>query len=325
MSFPQFSRFPPEIRCAVWELLVPAPRLISLYTVRGEVVFTNSSNNSTRRRREFKHVYTSKTAVPVLLHACRESRRIGLKYYELQFDTHPRPSAESLTALARRGDVLTGLPFETPAPIYVDFARDVMFLTDDVQAAAMYDPWPIMARRYPSVASGRDRNPAPLLTAVSRPSRSSMPPNSSSDSTPTSSSRDFTNLPAISTGLFENNVLIAAVPFHIFSRMRYLAMSRSLWHGSARFADMNRHLKSEDGIKGLIILEASPIIDPAYFHNRLNRVVLSHVSDAMKPRVKLLFGKLNFESHMREDGGARIWAAKSSSDMYALSANALRH
>lgn len=70
-SFPQFSRFPIELRRCVWSYLLPPPVIqeprIDLDPYSGErVLFAGAAH-------------------PVLLRVCRESRVFALKHYTLAF------------------------------------------------------------------------------------------------------------------------------------------------------------------------------------------------------------------------------------------------
>lgn len=69
--FHPFKLFPPEIRHMVWLQASLEPRVIEL----GFYYDTKVKNHKVVRN-------TSKTVVPALLHACSESREIGLSHYE---------------------------------------------------------------------------------------------------------------------------------------------------------------------------------------------------------------------------------------------------
>jgi hypothetical protein len=129
LSFPSFSLLPTELRLEVWRLAFPPARLIGLHTVRGELIFTNSTSNITRRRKHFKHLYASKVQVPTVLHVCQESRSIASRHYQLTFDSNPRPP-KALLEYKSRGDE-PSFPFETAAMIYCDLDRDIVFLTKE--------------------------------------------------------------------------------------------------------------------------------------------------------------------------------------------------
>ena len=82
--------------------------------------------------RGFTHVWVAaKLPVPAILHVCRESRAIGLKHYELVFDSNPRPAKEDMLALQNlpplRGvERAIFFPYETKAMVYVDLERDII-------------------------------------------------------------------------------------------------------------------------------------------------------------------------------------------------------
>ncbi|KAH8679774.1 hypothetical protein BGZ60DRAFT_236973 [Tricladium varicosporioides] len=146
-KFHNFTSLPTEIRHQIWITAIPLPRLIDLHTVRGEIRFTNITNNLDRRKRPFKHCYASKLPVPSLLHTCSESRDIALKFYQLIFDTNPRPCRSAISNIIPRGHAADSLPFENPAPIFVDLSRDVFFLTADHNKDRL-DQYPSMPRRF---------------------------------------------------------------------------------------------------------------------------------------------------------------------------------
>lgn len=65
-----------------------------------------------------------------MLHACHDSRTVGLKHYELAFDSNCRPAREDFPDLhdlpAQRGGRVFTFPFERKAMVYVDLERDII-------------------------------------------------------------------------------------------------------------------------------------------------------------------------------------------------------
>lgn len=125
-TFHLFSNLPQELRNEIWTLTLPAPRLIHVQTEKGEVQISGRHPN-----RPFSHVWAKKLAVPVVLHVCHDARTVGLKHYELVFDTNCRPAKEDLPdlhdlSITRKGRQLT-FPFERRAMMYVDLDRDYIF------------------------------------------------------------------------------------------------------------------------------------------------------------------------------------------------------
>jgi hypothetical protein len=141
-SFTCFSLLPPETRHQIWECHLPCPRLIRVYTCKGEILYKKPGTDSIRRRRIFNHVWADKSPVPTVLQICQESRMVGLRHYTLAFDSNPRPSKETMQQ--RLSPRINGEPvfyFDTPAMIYVDLERDVIL------PRAIFDPY----ESYPSM------------------------------------------------------------------------------------------------------------------------------------------------------------------------------
>ena len=69
-KFERFPKLPPELRIKIWKL-VPEPRIVM---VRFD-----------RDGRKHRHKFAA--SFPVILHACRESGREGLKMYQRAFDS----------------------------------------------------------------------------------------------------------------------------------------------------------------------------------------------------------------------------------------------
>ncbi|KAH9213921.1 hypothetical protein DL95DRAFT_390050, partial [Leptodontidium sp. 2 PMI_412] len=90
-TFHPFPRLPLEIRDEIWSLSLPAPRLIHVQTERGEIRPPGRQPNQ-----PFAHVWAQKLPVPSILHVCNDARAVGLKHYELVFDTNCRPAKEDL-------------------------------------------------------------------------------------------------------------------------------------------------------------------------------------------------------------------------------------
>lgn len=75
-NFPHFVKLPREIQYRIWEVLAEEPRVVAINTK------TNGGLYS---------------AIPPILHACSESRIVGLKHYTLAFEPQrfDRPSNTS--------------------------------------------------------------------------------------------------------------------------------------------------------------------------------------------------------------------------------------
>ncbi|PMD53452.1 uncharacterized protein K444DRAFT_147887 [Hyaloscypha bicolor E] len=93
-AFPKFSKFPPELRNTIWELMLPPPRVIRILAHWEE----NTSQPGAQLKAE-------DASVPVVLHVNKESRGSAKRFYTLTFENQ-----------LHRG------------PIYFDFNRDTMFL-----------------------------------------------------------------------------------------------------------------------------------------------------------------------------------------------------
>ena len=157
--FPQYSRLPFEVRAAIWELSLPAPRIINVRAEQGEILIRRHRENEARP--QFKHVWAEKAPVPEILQICRDSRTVGLRHYELVFDSNQRPSNEDIPESPSSG--LRGrqvvFPFDTKAMIYVDLERDIivtshrhlgsyMFLPNPPQDRPEFIDWPVQVREF---------------------------------------------------------------------------------------------------------------------------------------------------------------------------------
>jgi len=74
-TFTLFGDLPPELQLLIWEAARPAPRFI---------ILQGRPQNPSRSRWDDQDIY-SNAKVPALLHTCRNSRRIALKWYRLSF------------------------------------------------------------------------------------------------------------------------------------------------------------------------------------------------------------------------------------------------
>ncbi|KAF8850227.1 hypothetical protein BDZ45DRAFT_751939 [Acephala macrosclerotiorum] len=72
-EFHFFGRLPPEVRFLIWEAARPDPRVVKISQVKPD-----------KGQGSYGAIY-SKAKVPSLLHACSESRRVALQWYELSF------------------------------------------------------------------------------------------------------------------------------------------------------------------------------------------------------------------------------------------------
>jgi hypothetical protein len=82
LQFP-FGRLPKELQLRIWELSRDKPRIIPL-EARSRLVEQNDGSV----RRYIDCVAVIKT--PTILHICRDSREIGLKIYNVRFETFLR-------------------------------------------------------------------------------------------------------------------------------------------------------------------------------------------------------------------------------------------
>lgn len=158
-EFLAFTQLPQEIQDAIWDLSLPEPRIIPIRAERGHIRVPGRHG-----RRNFAHVWVpKKMPVPVLLHACRDSRRLALKHYELAFDSNPRPAKEDLPDLHNlppmRGGRDLVFPFKKKAMVYVDLERDI-FVTNHRRRGhraprggwpkddPRFKTWPVVAREF---------------------------------------------------------------------------------------------------------------------------------------------------------------------------------
>jgi hypothetical protein len=117
VSFPQFSRLPPEIRCQIWEFLIQ-PRIIVASCLQQD-------ESLSERRKELRARTTSGSAVPALLQVNQETREIALKHYELTFSW-------------RISKLLSDTPVSKPARVWFNFKLDALFLTGELEAYDTY-------------------------------------------------------------------------------------------------------------------------------------------------------------------------------------------
>jgi len=104
-----FLLLPAEIRLKIWKLCCLQSRNITILSVGvGEFIETNPIDRSSRD--DPKHRFITYTPVPALLHTCKESRHVGLQYYELSF--------------GRTYDLRHGVKIEIPHRIYVNWISD---------------------------------------------------------------------------------------------------------------------------------------------------------------------------------------------------------
>ena len=120
-DFYLFSRLPAEIRLQIWEAVLPS-RIINIHAIKGRwhwSEFHGSSRRVTNWTHPFEHIWVDKVPVPNILHVNRESREVGLRHYQLLFDSNPRPSRDAVEF--RMPQTTSGRPifiFESPAMIY---------------------------------------------------------------------------------------------------------------------------------------------------------------------------------------------------------------
>jgi hypothetical protein len=95
LDFAPFEKLPLELQTQIWGYAIPGPRIA---TVKSTSIYTQVDNFSWRRELAVQY------QIPALLHVCRTSRAVALKFYRLAF-------AEWLLH-----------------PIYFDFQRDVLSL-----------------------------------------------------------------------------------------------------------------------------------------------------------------------------------------------------
>ncbi|KAH6722655.1 hypothetical protein BKA61DRAFT_729957 [Leptodontidium sp. MPI-SDFR-AT-0119] len=177
-TFHPFPRLPLEIRDEIWSLSLPAPRLIHVQTERGEIRLPGRQPNQ-----PFAHVWAQKLPVPSILHVCNDARAVGLKHYELVFDTNCRPAKEDLPALrdlpATRGGSQLIFPFEKKNMIYVDLERDFIITRHrrfgyrappggwpkDEMADPRFAAWPVQKGRF-KIETFREAIPEEVYTRI---------------------------------------------------------------------------------------------------------------------------------------------------------------
>lgn len=115
--FPQFARLPPEIRWRVWESLVQPRIVVACCLQQGDTLED--------RKKELQGRTTRGSAVPVLLHVNRETRKLARKHYELTFGWR----------ISKRS---SDTPVSRPARVWFNFQLDALFLTGDLEAYDSY-------------------------------------------------------------------------------------------------------------------------------------------------------------------------------------------
>ncbi|KAG0645382.1 hypothetical protein D0Z07_8863 [Hyphodiscus hymeniophilus] len=85
-SFPCFPSLPTELRLKIWSSLytLTPPALIPFYLCKSDLDYLRLKRKACH---DYPHIFASRMKrVPPILHACRESREIGLQHYSLGFD-----------------------------------------------------------------------------------------------------------------------------------------------------------------------------------------------------------------------------------------------
>ena len=80
-TFHPFPLLPSELRIKVWNFVVSVPRVVTVSCEKEKI-----------RTRRIAKSFVSQTAVPALLHTCRESRHEGLLTYTPAFKTETSPN-----------------------------------------------------------------------------------------------------------------------------------------------------------------------------------------------------------------------------------------
>lgn len=107
-TFPFFRALPLEIQIKIWEQAIPEPRIIEIH----EQQYCLKKYKSRWRWEHAQLTYVTDVFVPAILHANRESRRVGLKYYTL--------------GLGNPKDMFHG----GEHTIYVDYERDTIYFRE---------------------------------------------------------------------------------------------------------------------------------------------------------------------------------------------------
>ena len=116
-SFACFPKLPREIQLNIWEYSLPPPRMIRIGKREcppaqpWQVVRTYRTTSNL-----YRLVWLERRPVPAILHACADSREVGLKHYDLILDTITRLDL-SLPSFNKR-----------KKPGYVDLARDILVI-----------------------------------------------------------------------------------------------------------------------------------------------------------------------------------------------------
>jgi hypothetical protein len=98
-EFLLFPRLPLEIRLEIWAYASFLPRNVDIWPYYLGGPLTGPFHNF------YPHHFVSNNGIPGLLHACAESRTVGLQHYVLGFGTC---------------EIINGFSFQTPARIYVN-------------------------------------------------------------------------------------------------------------------------------------------------------------------------------------------------------------
>lgn len=99
----KFSRLPAEIRLSIWRLIGDQPRNLDIWQRRLGHLAQEYDNCLITR-------WVTLSAIPPILHACRESRAVGLEFYHLAFGSDNK--------------LPHGVTITTEPRIYVNWNRD---------------------------------------------------------------------------------------------------------------------------------------------------------------------------------------------------------
>jgi hypothetical protein len=111
-TFPFFEILPTEIRLGIWSIAAHNQRTLEVYIQHA--IYLHCRN-----------------PIPALLHACRESRQEGLKYYSALYNP---PQFVSAMAQSSPGWVTK----TTPERIYISFERDILYFSRWNSIKTMY-------------------------------------------------------------------------------------------------------------------------------------------------------------------------------------------
>jgi len=112
--FTMFPKFPPEIRNRVWKLACFEQRNVDVWIANIAAEDRSALGKALCEYREW--AYQSNAPIPSVLHACRESRSIGLKHYSLEFGTQFNISFRGTT-----------ISVSIPPRIFVNWECDIVF------------------------------------------------------------------------------------------------------------------------------------------------------------------------------------------------------